>query len=75
MSPATHCPNPDASCDACVEEFLDAHPELEAVKRSYHWCDCPMVGESEDGAVCVGCGETRDLWAEWHRRWGRRVAS
>jgi len=69
MSTKTLCPQPELSCEGCVQVFLDEHPGVETWVHTYHYCDCPMiatpVGGGED--TCVGCGERRDLWDEFRR--------
>ena len=67
------CPQPDLSCDACVETFLDAHPGAELFEHTYHNCGCPWLADTGEAEVCVGCGERRDLGAEWRR--ARRAAA
>jgi hypothetical protein len=63
---ASLCPQPELSCDACVQAFLDEHPGAEVWSHTYHYCDCPMVADvGPDKTVCVGCGRSRDLHAEW----------
>lgn len=65
MSARTLCPYPDLACDLCVEAFLDEHPGAEVWQHVYHYCECPMVATTDGGDVCVGCGDHRDLAAEF----------
>ncbi len=69
MSAQTLCPHPELDCDACVQEFFAEHPGLELWRHTNHLhCDCPMMAHPPDdftATVCVGCGEKRDLAAEF----------
>lgn len=70
---STLCPEPEVSCDACIDEFLDRHPGVETWEHTLHYCECPYIATPVDGGenVCVGCGERRDLAAEFDRVLGR----
>jgi hypothetical protein len=68
------CPSPDLGCDECVDTFLAEHPGAETWRHTTHHCDCPWVASPPDDAratVCVGCGERRDLAAEFDRVLGK----
>lgn len=74
MSEPRLCPNPDLDCDACVDEFVAEHPGVEVFRHTYHlFCDCPFIAWSDDlPDTCVGCGERRDMYAEWQHFWAGR---
>lgn len=64
---AQRCPRADVSCEACIADFAGEHPDAEVWRHTaYHHCGCAVLATYPDGAeVCVGCGERRDLFAEF----------
>jgi len=72
------CPNLEQSCEDCIADFVFDHPGVEIHEATCHlFCDCPMVASPPDDQLdntCVGCGEKRDLWAEFWRGFSGRAA-
>jgi hypothetical protein len=75
MTPRTDiCPRlarMEGDCTNCEQDFEDSHDGAEFWPHTYHYCGCTKVATLADGEdVCLGCGEARDVWAEYNARWG-----